>query len=91
MRCVEALIEGMVQGVGYRAWTESTARRHGLSGWVRNRRDGRVEALFCGPQEAVQAMLKACESGPTFAKVRHIATREVDGPAPDGFSIAETV
>jgi acylphosphatase len=62
-------IRGRVQGVGYRAWTADGARRRGLAGWVRNRRDGSVEALFVGPQEAVADMLAACRRGPSLARV----------------------
>ena len=58
------LIRGRVQGVGYRAWTERTACERGLGGWVRNRRDGAVEAVFMGETAAVDAMLAACRAGP---------------------------
>jgi acylphosphatase len=63
------MIRGRVQGVGYRAWTEYTALDLDLEGWVRNRRDGTVEALFAGPQEAVEEMLEACRQGPPGARV----------------------
>jgi len=63
------VIRGRVQGVGYRAWTEYTALDLGLEGWVRNRRDGTVEALFAGPQEAVDEMLETCHQGPPGARV----------------------
>jgi len=65
-------IHGKVQGVWFRAWTEETAVRLGLQGWVRNRRDGTVEALFDGPVEAVEAMLQACREGPRLAQVTEI-------------------
>ena len=57
-------IRGRVQGVGFRAWTELTALERGLEGWVRNRRDGSVEALFVGSADAVAAMVAACRHGP---------------------------
>jgi acylphosphatase len=57
-------ITGQVQGVGFRYWTEQQAVLRGLEGFVRNRRDGSVEALFCGPAKAVAGMLKACSEGP---------------------------
>lgn len=63
------VIRGRVQRVGYRAWTEYTARDFGLEGWVRNRRDGTVEALFAGPHTAVEAMLETCRQGPPGARV----------------------
>ena len=50
------VVRGRVQGIGYRAWTERVALSHGLKGWVRNRRDGSVEAVFIGEDDAVEAM-----------------------------------
>jgi acylphosphatase len=67
-----ARITGRVQGVGYRAWTVATASKFGLSGWVRNRKDGSVEALFYGTQAQLDDMVKACRKGPLLAKVEHI-------------------
>ncbi|MBN8961545.1 MAG: acylphosphatase [Rhizobiales bacterium] len=62
-------IRGRVQGVGYRAWTADEARRRGLEGWVRNRRDGSVEAVFAGAENIVADMLAACRRGPSSARV----------------------
>jgi acylphosphatase len=62
-------IRGRVQGVGYRAWVEDEATACGLEGWVRNRRDGSVEAVFAGSAEAVTAMIEACRRGPSSARV----------------------
>jgi acylphosphatase len=70
------VIRGRVQGVGYRAWAEYTALDLALEGWVRNRRDGTVEALFAGPQEAVEAMLEACREGPPGARVAAVNRQE---------------
>jgi acylphosphatase len=70
------LIRGRVQGVGYRAWAEYTAIERGLEGWVRNRRDGAVEAVFAGPADAVEAMIAACREGPESSRVDHIDQRE---------------
>jgi len=70
------IIRGRVQGVGYRAWTEYTALERGLQGWVRNRRDGSVEALFAGPQDAVAGMVEACREGPRGSRVDAIDQRE---------------
>lgn len=70
------LIRGRVQGVGFRAWTEVTALERGLRGWVRNRRDGTVEALFSGLETEVLAMIDACRAGPPGARVDFIDQRE---------------
>ena len=66
------LISGRVQGVGFRMWTEEEALDRGLVGWVRNRRDGSVEALFAGPAEAVADMVEACRQGPPGARVEAV-------------------
>ncbi|HEX9469539.1 MAG TPA: acylphosphatase [Bradyrhizobium sp.] len=62
-------IRGRVQGVGYRAWVEHRARAHGLEGWVRNLRDGSVEAVLAGPADAVAEMIALCRRGPSSARV----------------------
>ena len=69
-------VRGRVQGVGYRAWTEDEALRRGLEGWVRNRRDGAVEAVFAGPAETVAAMVEACRNGPFGARVDALDLRD---------------
>ena len=63
------VIRGRVQGVGFRAFVEYTAEDFALAGWVRNRRDGSVEAVFAGPTETVTAMIDACRRGPRSARV----------------------
>jgi acylphosphatase len=70
------VVRGRVQGVGYRAWTEHTALRRGLEGWVRNRSDGSVEAVFAGPATVVEAMIEACRRGPPGAQVHALEQRE---------------
>jgi acylphosphatase len=65
----KVMIRGRVQGVGYRAFVEWEATARGLEGWVRNRRDGRVEALFAGAAETVAEMIALCRQGPPMAKV----------------------
>jgi len=70
------VIRGRVQRVGYRAWTEYTALELGLEGWVRNRSDGTVEAMFAGPVNDVAAMLEACRLGPPGARVEAIDRQE---------------
>lgn len=81
---VHVVVSGTVQGVGYRAFFEREAVALGLSGWVRNRRDGTVEAVICGEEEAVEAMLAACWRGPSLAKVEAVErvaeVEPVDGP-----------
>jgi acylphosphatase len=62
-------IRGRVQGVGFRYWTRRTASARGLEGWVRNRRDGSVEAVFAGDEQAVAEMIKLCRRGPDAARV----------------------
>ena len=62
-------IRGRVQGVGYRAWAVDEARRRGLAGWVRNRRDGSVEAVFSVDEDVVADMLAVCRRGPSSARV----------------------
>jgi acylphosphatase len=70
------MIRGRVQGVGYRAWTEYTAIQHDLEGWVRNRRDGSVEAVLAGPAESVAQMIEACRRGPPAARVDAVDSRD---------------
>ncbi len=70
------VIRGRVQGVGFRAWTEYTALERGIQGWVRNRRDGSVEALLVGPPDVVDAMVAACRDGPRGARVDAIDQRD---------------
>jgi acylphosphatase len=62
-------IRGRVQGVGFRYWTRRTATARRLEGWVRNRRDGSVEAVFAGDEQAVAEMIKLCRRGPDGARV----------------------
>ena len=68
----QVVITGRVQGVGYRAWVDHVATTRDLEGWVRNRRDGSVEALFAGPEEVVVAMIEACRRGPSSARVESV-------------------
>lgn len=70
------IVGGRVQGVGYRAWAERVALSRGLTGWVRNRRDNSVEAVFIGDEDAVAAMVEACRSGPTGAVVEALDQRD---------------
>jgi acylphosphatase len=71
----QVTIRGQVQGVGYRSWVEHQARLAKLEGWVRNRRDGSVEAVFAGPATIVAEMVALCRHGPPSARVDSV-TRE---------------
>jgi acylphosphatase len=78
-KTVRVRIEGRVQGVGFRDWTAREAALRGLRGWVRNRSDGSVEAIFAGSAAAVDDMVEACRRGPRLAHVAAIrATSEAD-------------
>jgi len=87
--CRTVRITGRVQGVAYRAWTESRARAAGLRGWVRNESDGSVSALFCGPDAAVEAMITACHEGPGAAEVRDVQVEDAPGTPPENFRILQ--
>ena len=69
---------GRVQGVGYRAFVEHEALRLGLEGWVRNRRDGTVEAVLSGADDVIAAMIDACRRGPPAARVEAVDAEEGD-------------
>lgn len=71
-------ITGLVQGVGYRASFEGQARALHLSGWVRNRIDGSVEALVRGEQEALEQLISWARRGPRAAQVRDVAVTDMD-------------
>lgn len=80
LKSVRVMIYGRVQGVGYRAWTEQSALAFGLNGWVRNRLDGSVEAVFSGEAAALDRMLLACRQGPRMALVERIEATNCDPP-----------
>jgi acylphosphatase len=84
-RAVRLIIEGRVQGVGFRQWTVWEAERRGLDGWVRNLPDGTVEALIAGPDAAVDAMIAACRTGPRMAAVTAIREHPAEPPDAPGF------
>jgi acylphosphatase len=80
-KIVRVTIGGDVQGVGYRAWIEREARAAGVRGWVRNRSNGDVEALFAGPPDAVEALCEACWRGPAHARVENVEVVEAEPAA----------
>ena len=93
----QVTIHGRVQGVGYRAWVEHQARLAKLEGWVRNRRDGKVEALFAGPATIVAEMVALCRHGPPSARIDNV-TRETGDEeqlklrrAGESFSVLPTI
>ena len=87
MNAKRLLIAGRVQGVGYRTWMMQKATALGLSGWVRNRADGKVEALIAGDIGAVEEMARACRRGPRMAEVSSIDEDMADPPEELGFHL----
>ena len=84
---VRVLIFGRVQGVGYRASTVQKARQLGLQGWVRNRADGSVEAIFEGEKTAVKRMIQWCHGGSTAASVDEVKVEPTERKGLQGFTI----
>jgi acylphosphatase len=80
-RRLHAVVQGIVQGVGFRMFVYRTATSLGCSGWVRNRYDGTVEVLAEAPETALLALLKALQTGPRSAEVTHVT---VEWQAADG-------
>jgi acylphosphatase len=78
---IQVTVRGRVQGVGYRAWLEDQAVACDLEGWVRNRRDGSVEALFCGPPGKVAEMVALCRHGPPSARVENVISETAEEEA----------
>ncbi|MBN1932061.1 MAG: acylphosphatase [Desulfobacterales bacterium] len=73
-----AVVSGRVQGVFFRMETKRAAGKYGVYGWVKNRSDGTVEAVFEGDQKAVDSVLQWCQNGPPFAKVKDVQTQWED-------------
>ena len=88
---VRVVVTGRVQGVWYRGWTVGEAYRRGLDGWVRNRNDGTVEALFSGPADAVNEMVGACRQGPPASRVENVSCVPAAAPDHPGFAQVPTV
>lgn len=84
-------VEGRVQGVGFRWWLTSRASALGLRGWVRNRRDGAVEALAMGSPEALAQLVAACQRGPAAAEVRSVVTHAASDDGSQGFEQRATL
>ena len=75
-KAIHVIVRGRVQGVGFRAFVEQLALSRGIEGWVRNRRDGTVEAVFAGDPASVDAMVAACKSGPRSSRVDDVEQRD---------------
>ena len=80
-------VSGTVQGVYYRATTREQANEHGVDGWVRNLDDGRVEAVFEGPADAVEAMVDWCHEGSPAAHVEDVGVEYDDPEGETGFRV----
>ena len=78
MLTCSVVVRGRVQGVGYRMAMVEAARARGISGWVRNRRDGTVEAVVQGDEASIRQLLEWCRRGPPASRVTGLATRELD-------------
>lgn len=72
------VVHGRVQGVWYRGWAVDEARARGIDGWVRNRRDGTVEAVLIGSEADIREMIEACRTGPSAARVSGIEEYPLD-------------
>lgn len=82
------IVSGQVQGVAFRASCQREAVARGVRGWVRNRWDGAVEALFEGPADAVDAMVRWCHYGPPAAEVEHVEVSDAPpGPPSRSFNV----
>ena len=91
MTAKHVFISGEVQGVWFRGWTVEQASALNLSGWVRNRRDGRVEAVIAGDQASLKRMIELFHRGPPAAGVTEVLVKDWPGELPDGFSQVATV
>lgn len=90
MSGTRVVISGRVQGVFFRSWTVEEATKRRLSGWVRNRRDGTVEAVFAGEDVSVKDMVQACWKGPPYADVHQVETFAFLDEVEPGFRQART-
>ncbi|MEE2998697.1 MAG: acylphosphatase [Pseudomonadota bacterium] len=90
-RSVRVIIEGRVQGVWFRGWTVKLATELCLSGWVRNRRDGSVEAIFCGDENSLEKIIKLLYHGPEAASVVSVNVKYEDINVEEGFEQLPTL
>jgi len=87
MQQVHVFISGHVQGVSFRYFVKSNARKLGLTGWVRNTEDGGVEAVFSGEKEKIEKMIAFCREGPMLAEVKQVGFEWEDSEEFIGFTI----
>jgi len=80
-------VSGTVQGVYFRATTRDEARDRNVDGWVQNLDDGRVEAVFEGPEETVEEMVEFCHEGSSAAEVEDVEVEYDDPKGKDGFRV----
>lgn len=86
--CMHCLVSGRVQGVSFRHYTRKQANQLGVSGWVRNLRDGKVEVLVCGEAKAVERLCTWLYQGPPLAEVAEVKCQKVSyTQLPEGFDI----
>ena len=90
-KSVRVVIEGRVQGVWYRGWTIENAKRLDLIGWVRNKKNGSVEALFSGESAKVDEMINACWNGPISAEVSFVVFETDKSPETKSFLQLPTI
>lgn len=89
-KATRVVIEGRVQGVWFRGWTAGEAARLNIRGWIRNRLDGSVEAVFAGARDDVDAIIQACRRGPPAARVEAITENPAAPPEGEGFRYLPT-
>ena len=87
MKQAHIFISGRVQGVSFRYFVKTNAKKLGVTGWVQNTEDGGVEAVFTGEKEKVEELLALCRKGPMIAEVKHVGFDWEDGEAFDDFTI----
>ena len=81
------VVHGFVQGVGFRYSIARAAQGRGVGGWVRNRPDGTVEAVFEGEQDAVESLVRVCRDGPRGAEVERVDVTEEESEGLTGFAV----
>lgn len=87
MICIHCFVAGKVQGVWFRVSTQDAAQDLGLTGWVRNVPDGRVEVLACGPRDKVAQLQEWLKEGPELAEVSEVTCEEVPWEKHERFAV----